>query len=124
MADEPEDSFQQFKFEILGDAVYEDFQGLWEPLWYANHKFADLAQAEREALAERALRELLEEELIYFVDFGPETRIPSSEPAPLNMSEAQAAIAGDSWRGLPPREARIFFGGTMVGERAARKSSP
>ena len=67
------DFFEPFKSEILDNAVFEDVQGLWEPLWalrgYMRER--DLQEDERQTLAERALRELYGDDLIYFFRVPP-----------------------------------------------------
>jgi hypothetical protein len=118
------DEYLAYKWEVLGDAVDEDWQGLWEPLWWARTRFPDLSPTEREALAERVLRELLSEGLIHFVSAGPWPGHRLRDTVPLDSSAAVSAISGTSWRTLPLEDASIWFGGTEAGERAVRTRWP
>ena len=69
MAGEPvADEFEAFKWSVLGDAVWDDYQGLWEPLWWLRGgRIEGQSELERQAFAERALRELHSDGLIYFL---------------------------------------------------------
>src|SRR5262245_38257753 len=64
-----EESFQHFKRTILYDAAFEDWQGMWEPLWWlrGGGRIEGQSEADRQAFAERALRELYADGLIFFV---------------------------------------------------------
>jgi hypothetical protein len=110
-----DEHYQRFKWAVLSDAVYEDDQGLWEPLWYANSLFPELEPAEREELAERALRELFGAGLIAFFRIGGASR------EKLDPQAVDAAITGSSWRPVPPEDTSIWFGGTEAGKSAVRE---
>jgi hypothetical protein len=56
-----EGAFEDFKWEILGDAALEDFQMTYEPVGVLRTKFPEMDDAERQAMAERALRQLFAE---------------------------------------------------------------
>src|SRR5260370_40054959 len=120
---ELEERFQHFKWEVLGDAVDEDWQGLWEPLWYAKTLLPELAQAERERLAERALGELFDEGLIFFFRRGANWPHDARQE-PLDKLVVEAAISGASWRTYPLGDSSVWFGGTEAGERAVREDWP
>src|SRR5215210_170214 len=121
------DAFEAFKWNMLGDAVFEDWQGLWEPLWWLRGGGAidGQSEADRQAFAERALRELYADGLIYFF------RVPawgdinaSGEDARLRLTAAQvdATLAAAWWRGvdgLPAAHPNVWWGPTEPGESAA-----
>lgn len=113
--------YDAYRWEVLGAAVDEDWQGLWEPLWWARTRFPDWAQAELEALAERVLHELLSEGLICFVSMGPWPGNRLSDAVALEPAAADAAISGTSWRTLPIQDGSIWFGGAEAGVRTVRK---
>lgn len=116
MSQELEERYQKFKWEVLGDSVDEDWQGLWEPLFWARTVFADLTEAERQSLAEAALRELFAEGLIFF--FRGRDGV---EQEVLDKAIVEDAIAGPTWRTVPiDASTDIWFGGTEEGERAVR----
>jgi hypothetical protein len=127
VADEPEISeFEKFKWNVLGDAVFEDAYGLWEPLFALRGSDAIEGQSEsdRQALAERALRELFAAGFIYFF------RVPSGhgvneasedENLRLRPEEVDEALRGDWWRGRdgwPHDRPQIWFFCTPAGEAA------
>jgi hypothetical protein len=62
------DLFERFKRDILRDAVFEDWQSVWEPLWWlrGGGPIEGQSEADRQEFAERALRELYEKGLIFF----------------------------------------------------------
>jgi hypothetical protein len=120
---ELEGRYQQFKWDILGAAVYEDWQGLWEPLWYANTVFPDVSQVGREQLAERALRELFAEGLIVFFRRGGEWPHDDTREI-LDERAVEAAITGSSWRIDPLRDSSIWFGSTQTAEGFLRQRWP
>jgi hypothetical protein len=118
---EIEDRYQEFKREVLYMAALEDEQGIWEPLWYANGEMADIPEARRKELAERALTELYDGGLIRFCRHGP--WLPDgldADPGPLDEPTVRAAIASTTWRSLPLSDASIWFEATVSGEEVAR----
>jgi hypothetical protein len=127
MDDEPQLSeFEKFKWNILGDAVFEDYQGLWEPLWWLRGGGVIEGQSEvgRQRYAERVLRELHDEGLIYFFRVPPPYDInESGEDASLRLTPEQVdeTLRGDWWRGsegLPEDHPGVWFGPTPAGEAA------
>ena len=118
-----EERYQDFKWEVLGDAVDEDWQGLWEPLWYAKTAFPELSQSERERFAERALTELFEAGFIFFFRRGGKWPHDESQQQ-LEKPEVNDAIGGTSWRRFPLGDSSIWFGGTKAGEAAVRDHWP
>jgi hypothetical protein len=97
--------FSRFKWEILGDAAFEDVQGLWEPLWLLRGylKQPGMEEIESQELAERALRELQKDGLIYF--FRVPARMNPSDASDvdslrLTADQVDATLVGDWWRGL------------------------
>lgn len=126
MHDEPVVSdYEKFKWNVLGDAVWEDYQGLWEPLFWLRGGGAidGLSEADRQALAERALRELHGDGLIYFFRVPPPHDINASgedESQRLTAQEVEETLSGSWWRGggLPDDHPNIWFGPTAKGEAA------
>ena len=128
MPDEPEpDEFEQFKQEVFWTVVIEDYNALWEPLWWLRGDGAIEGQSEleRQVFAERALRELYGEGLIYFFRIPPGGKIdPSSldETLRLPSDEMEAALRADWWRGpgeFDEGSSDIWFAPTEAGEAAA-----
>jgi hypothetical protein len=121
------DPFQRFKWDVLHDAVFEDWQGLWEPVWWLRGGGAieGQSEAERQEFAERALRELHDEGLIFFFRVPAGADINASaegEHARLNPEELYSMIAENWWRGtggLPDSHPNIWWGPTPAGEAAA-----
>lgn len=111
---------------MLGDAVFEDWQGLWEPLWGLRGDYAieGLSERDRQLVAERTLRELYAEGLIYFFRVPPRRDINESaedESLRLRSDEVAETVAGEWWRGregLPPDHPNIWWGPTPAGEKA------
>jgi hypothetical protein len=96
--------FNRFKWEIFGDAAFEDIQGLWEPLWVlrGHLKQPGMQEPERQRLAERALRELHSDGLIYFFRASAHSNPSDAADDPacrLTSQEFETALAGDWWRG-------------------------
>lgn len=116
-----DESNQHFKWEIAADAAFEDEQGLWEPLWYANSLYPECQPDEREKLAERALRELFAEGLITFYRIGGNWPGFEDSRQVLDWQAVEAAIAGMSWRSVPPADTTIWFEGTEAGKTAVRQ---
>ena len=119
-------AFARFKQDMLGDAAFEDWQGVWEPLWWlrGGGAIAGQSEAERQAAAERALRELHAEGLIYFVQASwPGADL--ADKAPLTSEAVDEALRGDWWRGdgaLPAGVEPVWFGATAAGEAACRRA--
>lgn len=133
MPDEPTvTELEKFKWDILGDAVFEDVQGLWEPLWWlrGDGSIEGLSELDRQASAERALRELYADGLIYFFRVPPPHDINESADNTalrLTPSESDEALRGDWWRGrdgLPDDHPSIWFGATPAGESACENPPP
>lgn len=105
--------FEAFKWNTLGDAVFEDYQGLWEPLWRLRGGGIIEGQSEpdRQTSAERALRELYADGLIYFF------RVPP--PHDINESAETPALR------LTPREVDETLSQRLVAgtRRTTRRSS-
>jgi hypothetical protein len=119
--------FNRFKWEILGDAAFEDIQGLWEPLWLLRGylKQPDMSELERQALAERALRELHGDGLIYFVQVPLKTN-PSNaaDDALLQLTpdDVSDTLSSDWWRGpgnLPADHPNVWWSVTAKGAELA-----
>ncbi len=122
-----EDLFERFKFEILDDAVFEDVQGLWEPLWALRGYLRQPHQREdeRQALAELALRELYAEGLIYFFRVPPHSDLDRAADDPalrLGSEEVNTTLSDTWWRGatgLPTDHPNIWWWATEKGRSAA-----
>jgi hypothetical protein len=123
MATHDEAFFERFKWEILGDAAFEDIQGLWEPLWLlrGDLKRPEMSEAGRQQLAERALRELDREGLIYFFRVPPD-RNPNDaaedDSQRLAPDEVDAALSSAWWRGpgsLPVDHPNVWWSITPKG---------
>jgi hypothetical protein len=127
VADHDVDAFEMFKWNCLGDAVFEDWQAVWEPLWELRGSGAIAGQSEldRQVFAERALRELYRDGLIYFFRVSPSAGINVSgdaESLRLTSDEVDAALAADWWRrqhDFPSEHPDIWWGPTPAGEAAA-----
>jgi len=119
------DPFLRFKCEILDDAVFEDVQGVWEPLWLLRGSGAIEGQSEsqRQDFAERALRQLYDEGLIYFFRVPPWGDIGGSadnEDLRLDSEAVHETLASGWWRGELGRDhPNIWWGPTAAGEAAA-----
>lgn len=120
------DEYEKFKWNTLGDAVFEDYYGLWEPLYWLRGGGVIEGQTEfdRASFAERALRELHDEGLIYFFRVPPHHEVNTSgedESLRLTPDEVDKALRGDWWRGregLPEDNPGVWFGPTPAGEAA------
>ena len=121
--------FRRFKWEIFGDAAFEDVQGLWEPLWLlrGSLKQPEMAESERQDLAARALRELAQEGLIYFFGVPLSTNpADAADDASLRLrpDELDATLDDDWWRGteaLPVDHPDVWWTVTEHGAELARK---
>lgn len=131
-AEEPDDapsasSFQSFKRQILRRAATEDWQGLWEPLWWlrGGGAIAGQTEADRQAFAGRALRELHAEGLVFFFRLGHGADINASAADPasrLTPREFDDALRSHWWRGLDgldPSAPQVWWGPTARGEAVA-----
>jgi hypothetical protein len=116
--------FDSFKWDILHDVVFEDLQGLWEPLWWLRGGGAVEGQSEeqRQEFAERALRQLYHDDLIFFfrargTDLGAAAE---DQDLRLGSDEVDDALSASWWRGreLPPSHPNIWWGPTPAGEAA------
>lgn len=124
--------FDVFKWEILGDAAFEDVQGFWEPLWALRGylRQPELSEIDRQELAERALRELQREGLLYFF------RVPlnanpgdaaDDESLRLTPEEFDETLSSDWWRGagdLPPNHPNVWMWATERGLQLAKDPPP
>jgi hypothetical protein len=117
--------FDVFKWDILHDVVFEDLQGLWEPLWWLRGGGAIEGQSEeqRQEFAERALRQLYHEGLIFFFRARGADLAASAEDHDLRLDPDQVndALSARWWRGrqLPADHPNIWWGPTPAGEAAA-----
>ena len=95
-------TFERFKWMILADAVAENVQHLWEPLWQlrGSYEIPGLSETERQEVAERALRELYADGLICL--FREEKPGDVEDPAAvLSADEVEDVLKSDWWRGDP-----------------------
>jgi hypothetical protein len=121
------DAFEKFKQMTFWGVVLEWYQPLWDPLLELRGDWAIEGQTEpeRQAFAERALRELYAEGLIYFFGIPPGAKIePSSKDESLRLAsdEVESALRADWWRGredLGEHASDICFAPTEAGEAAA-----
>lgn len=121
-----EPPFERFKREILARTASEDWQGLWEPLWWlrGGGAIAGQTEADRQAFAERALRELHDEGLIFFfrVRQGADINASALDPAlRLTPDELDGALGSSWWReagGLDAAAPLVWWGPTSRGEAA------
>jgi hypothetical protein len=82
---------------------------------------ADLPEAAQIDAAERTMRDLFANGLIFFVDHGDWHGQPWQERI-LSPTEVDAAIASSAWRQIPLAEdVRVWFAGTEAGESAVRE---
>jgi hypothetical protein len=119
------DPSDRFKWDILHDAVFEDLQGLWEPLWWLRGGGAieGQSEAQRQDFAERALRHLYHEGLIFFFRVPAWADIGASaenQDLRLGLDEVNDTLVATWWRGrqLPPDHPNIWWGPTPAGEAA------
>ena len=121
-----------FKWNTLGDAVFEDVQGIWEPLWSlrGDSRIESIPDGELAMAAERGLRELYADGLIYFFRAQPPDnveRAASNGDVRLTPTEVDEALGGDWWRGgngLSEDHPNIWFGATPAGESACENPPP
>ena len=124
------DDYERFKWDVLADLVWEDYQGIWEPLWWlrGGGRISGQSEAERHVYAERLLRELYSAGLIYFFLVNAEAggiNTSAVDPAcVLAPTDVDDAIGADWWRHdgpLPDDDAKmIWIGPTPAGEAAAK----
>ena len=120
--------FERFKWEILGDAAFEDIQGVWEPLWLlrGSLKKPDMSEPARQQMAERALRELERDGLIYFFRAAPSSNpndAAEDESRRLTADEIDTTLSSDWWRGtgiLPPDHPNVWWSVTGKGLKTAQ----
>lgn len=101
--------YRQYRWGILAQACDEAPIGIWEPYWWANNVLRDLSVEDRLEWAERAMLELLGDDLICFFAADP--------LRPMLGDAAVAAIRGDAWRRIPLEVADVWFEGTPLGDR-------
>ena len=117
----PIERYEAFRWEVLEDAAMEDWQGLWEPLEWANSVLRDLSIDDRIGAAEQAMRELFADGLILFVDQGEYAGQPWQERI-LSADEVDAAISSTTWRKLPLLDwVTVWFAGTEAGKAAVEE---
>jgi len=103
---------------------------LYEPLGWARTQFPDWPDDERQALAERTLRELFDGDLIFFFRVGrwgdDVNRAGDDERMRLSPKEVDAVISGADWRTVPlgPAGANVWFGPTRKGEETFANLPP
>ena len=132
MSGEPMAELEVFKWNTLGDAVFEDVRGIWEPLWSlrGDGRIEGIPEGNRAIAAERVLRELYADSLIYFFRVEPPDdveRAAANADARLTPTEVDEALGGDWWRqvnGLPEDHPSIWFGATPAGESACENPPP
>lgn len=99
---------------------------LWEPLGYLRTELPAKLEADRQRLAETALRELHAEGLIYFFRVTDmEVNEAAIDPQMrLSPEDAEAVISGTDWRTLPVGHDghAIWLGPTETGETVAALS--
>jgi hypothetical protein len=131
MSAESQTFFQWFKWEIFGDAAFEDVQGLWEPLWSlrGSLKRPGMSEEDRQEFAERALRELARDGLIYFfrvpLNMNPNDTA-DDDSLRLTADECDATLNDNWWRGtntLPDRHPNVWWWVTEKGLERARNPS-
>ena len=89
---------------------------MWEPLHWALNVLGDLPLEDQIAAAERAMRELFAEELIFFVDEG-DWHGQAWQDRILSRAEVDAAIGSSAWRSVPlVDDVTIWFAGTEAGK--------
>jgi hypothetical protein len=93
------EAIERLKEDTL-DELNGDDVGLWEPLWTLNGWYPDEDKRSREAVAEKALRELYEAGLIALY------RIPWATPdegakVPVPGSEVDSELRASWWREVP-----------------------
>ena len=119
---------EEFKWEILADVVEEDYQMLWEPLGWARTQLPDWPDHDRQTLAERTLRELLDGDLVYFFRVGAEPVNAAGENPDRRLSRehVEAALATEDWRTMPvgAEGTSVWFGPTAEGEEVLADPPP
>jgi hypothetical protein len=114
-----DEAFDKFKMEILDAAVYEDWQGVWEPLWWlrGGGVVAGQSERERQAWAERALRELYAEGLIFFFPVSDRGDVNEAAESGVRLSENEvdATLRSDWWRGDILIGVTVWWGSTKAG---------
>ncbi|MGZ4463289.1 MAG: hypothetical protein ACXVZP_10650, partial [Gaiellaceae bacterium] len=66
--------FDSFKADILAEAAFTDYWGVWEPFWWLVRGGKVVEGEPEDASAERALRELHADGLLFFF------RVPGDRP--------------------------------------------
>jgi len=127
------DEFEIFKWRLLRDLCFEDCEGMWEPLWALRGCYAIDGQSEdeRQAFAERAMRSLYCDGLIYFFrvgSFGNINEAADNPNARLDDGQVEAQLRSDWWRtplgsSLPADHPNIWIAATPEGETAADSPS-
>lgn len=123
------ESYERFKWFILGSSIHEDWQGLWGPLWELRGDYGrrldqergqPSSEYERQEAAARALRDLHAAGLIYvFRTSSPDIAAAASDEANrLSADEVEDALTSDWWRGQDlQKRADIWWGPTAAGEQ-------
>lgn len=111
---------EEFKKELVLDLLHEEDCGLWEPFWELRRSMPD---AEAQALAEQAVRELFADGLVslYRWTWGMNER--PTIPDALDRAEVEAEIAASWWREIPLKSADVWITATPRAEADIGKSS-
>ena len=114
------ETIEQFRWDILWNAVFEDDQMLWEPLSSLRRLgIKSLAHDEDlKAVVERVLRQLLAEGLIYFYRL-PLGSATAEEAEELDAAEVDAELGSDWWAGdVNSDRNTVWWGATEWGIKA------
>jgi hypothetical protein len=109
---EPDPAFGAYKFELLWNLVAEDDEMLYEPVaWLRGGAAVDLnvevpaSEEQRRDWAERAMHELLDEDLIYLYRWQgdvDQAKAAGDPTARLDADEARDVIRERGWAPIPP----------------------
>jgi hypothetical protein len=111
--------------ETLRDTAFDDYQRIWLPFSLINGdgRWRRKSRGWRLGIAERVLRDLHHEDLIYFfrVPSGDVNRAAIDTRLRLSAKEADAVIASEGWRREPYGEGLddVWMAATPEGRRVA-----